>query len=132
MKLLTDDIGKLILRLTLGVLMLLHGMAKVMNPESVSGIGKNLASKGLPELVAYGVYAGEVLAPLMMIVGFFTRIAGAITVANMIFAIVLVHSHQLFMLTKSGGWQLELQGFYLLSGLALVFLGSGKIAARPD
>lgn len=132
MKLLTDDIGKLILRLTLGVLMLLHGIAKMMSAEAVAGIGKNLVSKGLPEFIAYGVYAGEVLAPLMMIVGIFTRVAGVITVGNMIFAIFLVHSHQLFMLTKTGGWQLELQGFYLLCGLALVFLGSGKIAARPD
>ncbi len=132
MKLLTDDIGKLILRLTLGVLLLLHGIAKVTGPESVAGIGKSLASKGLPEFIAYGVYAGEVLAPLMMIVGVFTRIAGVITVGNMIFAIFLVHSHQLLMLTKNGGWQLELQGFYLFCGLALAFLGSGKIAARPD
>jgi putative oxidoreductase len=50
----------------------------------------------------------------------------------MIFAIFLVHSHQLLMLTKQGGWQLELQGFYLFCGLALAFLGSGKIAVKPD
>jgi putative oxidoreductase len=132
MKLVTDDIGKLVLRLALGILMLMHGVAKVINPESVAGIGKNLAAKGLPEFVAYGVYVGEVLAPLMMIAGIFTRVAGAITVANMIFAIWLVHAHQLLLLTKNGGWQLELQGFYLFSGLALMFLGSGKLAARPD
>ena len=132
MKLVTDDIGKLILRLTLGILMLLHGIAKITNSEAIAGIGKGLASKGLPEFIAYGVYVGEVLAPLMMIVGIFTRVAGAITVANMIFAIWLVHSHQLFMVGKQGGWQLELQGFFLFTGLALAFLGSGKIAVKPD
>jgi putative oxidoreductase len=132
MKLLTDDIGKLILRLTLGILLLLHGVAKVVNPESIAGIGKGLAANGLPEFVAYGVYVGEIVAPLMMIVGIFTRVSGVITVVNMTFAIWLVHAHQLAMLTKQGGWQLELQGFYLFCGLALAFLGSGKIAARPD
>jgi putative oxidoreductase len=132
MKLHKDDIGKLILRLTLGILMLLHGVAKVLNPDSVAGIGRSLASNGLPEFVAYGVYVGEVLAPVMMILGLFTRLSGAITVVNMIFAIWLVHAHQLAMLTKQGGWQLELQGFYLFCGLALVFFGSGRIAVRPD
>lgn len=132
MKTNSDDIGKLILRLTLGVLMLLHGIDKVLNPASVGGIGGMLAAKGLPEFVAYGVFVGEVLAPLLMIPGIFTRVAGLITVGNMVFAIFLAHSHQLFMLGKNGGWLLELQGFYLFAGLALVFLGSGKLAVRPD
>lgn len=132
MKIQSDDIGKLVLRLTLGVLMLLHGIDKVLNPASIGGIGNMLAARGLPEFLAYGVIVGELLAPLLMILGIFTRLAGVVTVGNMIFAIVLAHSHQLLMLTKNGGWQLELQGFYLLSGLALAFLGSGRIAVRPD
>jgi putative oxidoreductase len=128
----SDDIGKLVLRLTLGVLLLLHGVAKVMNPAALGGIGGMLAAKGLPEYVAYGVFIGEVLAPLLMIPGIYTRLAGVITVLNMVFAIFLAHSQQLLMLSKNGGWQLELQGFYRFCGLALAFLGSGKVAVRPD
>ena len=82
--------------------------------------------------VAYGVYVGEVLAPLMIILGLFARIGGAITVVNMLFAIWLVHAHQVFTLGKQGGWALELQGFFLFCGLALVFLGSGRYAVRAD
>ncbi len=132
MKMNGDDLGKLTLRLVLGVLLLLHGIFKVLNPASIGGIGGMLAAKGLPEYIAYGVFIGELLAPLLMIPGIFTRFAGLLTVGNMVFAIFLAHSHQLFMLTKNGGWQLELQGFYLFSGLALMLLGSGRIALRPD
>jgi len=129
----SDDAGKLILRLTVGTLILLHGISKLRNLDAATaGITKQVMAMGLPTFVAYGVYAGEVLAPILLILGFFARIGGLLVVANMIFAIVLVHTSQLFMLTKQGGWQLELQGFYLLGGLAIYFLGSGRFAVRPD
>ena len=128
-----DDIGKLVLRLTLGILIALHGVAKLLNFQgATAGIAKQVVALGLPDFVAYGVYVGEVLAPVMLILGIFTRIAGLIVVANMVFAILLVHSHQLFMLTKTGGWQLELQAFYLLCGLVVALVGSGRYAVRPD
>ena len=129
----SDAWGKLILRLTLGSLLLFHGISKVMNPaktlESMNGL---LTAAGLPTFLAYGVFAGEVLAPILIILGIYSRIGGLIVVINMIFALLLTHTTQLFTLTKTGGWALELQGFYLLTGLALLFLGSGRIAVKPD
>ena len=65
----------------------------------------------------------KTLAALLLILGFLTRIGGLLIVANMIFALVLVHSSQIFTLSKTGGWALELQGFYLFCGLAIYFLG---------
>ncbi len=120
----TDDIGKLILRLTLGILMLFHGYAKIV--KGVSGIETSLISAGLPGWVAYGVYIGEVIAPILIILGFYARIGGLIIVINMMFAITLSHWSQLTDLSRSGGWALELQGFFLLTGLTLAFLGPGK------
>jgi putative oxidoreductase len=129
----SDDAGKLILRLTVGVLILFHGISKLMNPAGAMGmIGGALASMGLPAFIAYGVYIGEVLAPLMLILGIFSRIGGLLVMANMIFALTLVHGSQIFTMGKQGGWTLELQGFYLFCGLAIYFLGSGKFAVKPD
>ena len=129
----SDDLGKLVLRLTLGVLMLFHGVSKLMQPAAtLSYMTGQLANLGLPGFVAYGVFIGEVLAPLMIIFGVFSRIGGLIVVINMVFAIVMVHPGQILALGKTGGWALELQGFYLLTGLALLFLGSGKLAIRSD
>jgi putative oxidoreductase len=129
---LSDDIGKLVLRLTTGILMLFHGVAKALHTDSLSFIQTRLADFGLPQLIAYGVYVGEILAPAMVILGIFSRIGGLIIVGNMVFAIMLAHSAHLFLLTEHGGWRLELQGFYLLCGLAIAFMGSGKFAIKAD
>lgn len=120
----TDDLGKLILRLALGVFMLFHGYAKII--KGIGGIEASLISAGLPAWVAYGVYIGEILAPLLVILGFYARIGGLIIVINMIFAIALSHSSQLFDLGRSGGWALELQGFFLFTGLAVALTGPGR------
>jgi putative oxidoreductase len=45
----------------------------------------------------------------------------------MIFAISLSHASQLFDLGRSGGWALELQGFFLLTGLVVALIGPGRI-----
>jgi putative oxidoreductase len=97
-----DDLGKLILRLVVGVLMLFHGVAKLLNPGSLKYIGSQLAGIGLPQFIAYGVFLGEVVAPLMVILGVYTRIGGLLMAGNMVFAIVLVHTGELFMLTQHG------------------------------
>lgn len=123
---LTDDLGKLILRLALGVFMLFHGWAKIT--KGVSGIEANLVGLGLPAWVAYGVYIGEVVAPLLILMGWYARVGGGLIVINMIFAIVLSHRTQLFDLGRSGGWALELQGFFLLTALVLMLIGPGRFA----
>ncbi len=118
------DLGKLIIRITLGALLLFHGISKLIN--GVGFIEGELASHGLPTFLAYGVYIGEVVAPLMVLLGYQTRIGALLIVFNMLVAIALVHSHQLMALKSNGGWSLELQGFFLLSALAVIFLGPGK------
>lgn len=128
----SDALGKLIFRLTLGGLMLFHGVAKVTNPGSLQFISGKLVELGLPDALAYGVYVGEVLAPILVIIGLFARIGGLLIAVNMVFAILLVHMGDLTVITDSGGWLLELQAFYLFGGLSLLFMGSGDFAARPD
>ena len=68
----------------------------------------------------------------MVILGIYSRLGGFLIAGNMLFAIGLAHRAQIFTLTNTGGWALELQGFFLFSGLALIFLGSGRLALRPD
>ena len=122
----SDDTGKLILRLTIGILMLLHGIAKLSNGiDPISGM---VASQGLPAFFAYGVYIGEVLAPVLIIIGVFTRPAAAVVAINMIMAIWLAHMGAITTLGKTGGWALELQGLFLFSAMALIFLGAGRLS----
>lgn len=120
------DLGLLILRLGLGVMMLLHGVAKISN--GLGGIEAVLAAQNLPSWIAYGVYVGEIIAPLFMIVGYYTRLASLVFVVNMIVAVALVHPNDIFVLTNTGGWAIEIQGLYILGALTLVFTGAGKYA----
>lgn len=121
-----DDAGKLVLRVAVGLLVLLHGIFKLS--AGVGFIGGMLAKAGLPGGLAYLVYVGEIVAPLLMIAGAFTRGAAAVVVINMLVAFGLVHMADLFALGKQGGWALELQGLYLFGALAVVLLGAGRFS----
>lgn len=128
-----DTLGKLVLRLTVGGLMLFHGIGKLSNTSSLELIGGRLIEHGLPGFIAYGVYLGEVLAPLMLIAGIYSRYGAGLIMINMLFAIGLVHMADIFALNPRGGsWRLELQGFYLFGAIAVMFLGSGRLALKPD
>ena len=123
-----QDSGKLVLRVVLGALILLHGIAKLK-----SGLGPiegMLAAHGLPVFLAYGSLVGEVLAPLMVLAGFHARIGAAIIAVNMLFAFGLAHAAQLGQLNEQGGWALELQGMYLFVAIAIVLLGPGRYAVN--
>lgn len=120
------DLGKLILRLAVGGMMLLHGIAKIKG--GVTPIADMLAAKGLPEFLAYGVYVGEVLAPVLIIVGFLTRPAAIILVINMLTAIAMAHSADILKLDAHGSWAIELPMFYLLGALAIALLGAGRFS----
>lgn len=121
----TDDLGKLVLRLTLGILTLMHGIAKVSG--GVGGIEKMLEGIGMPSHLALGVYVGEILAPLLVLLGFYARVGAGLIVVNMLFAIGLAHRNDVFAVTKTGGWAIELQAFFLLTALALVLMGPGRL-----
>jgi putative oxidoreductase len=127
-----DAFGKLVLRLTVGVLILFHGVSKIVHPESLGFIRSMLEGADLPTALAYGVYAGEVIAPLLIILGIYSRLGALVVAVNMLFAIWLAHTADIFTLSEHGGWALELQGFYLFTAIALVFLGSGRYAIKPD
>ncbi|GKS94489.1 DoxX family protein [Acidovorax sp. SUPP2825] len=120
----SDDAGKLVLRVAVGVLVLLHGIFKLQN--GVGFISGMLERAGLPGALGYLVFVGEILAPVLMIVGLATRAGAAIVVVNMLVAFGLVHMADLFALNKQGGWALELQGLYLFGALSVVLLGAGR------
>ncbi len=116
------DLGLLALRLTLSVLMLFHGISKLIHGPSF--IGQIVDGAGLPHFITYGVYVGEVIAPLFILLGLATRAASLVFAFNMLIATLLVHAAQVFTLDPAtGGWTLELQGLYFFGALVLVLTG---------
>ena len=128
----SEDIAKFILRITLGSLMLFHGIAKLVNLQSLGFIKSQLENVSVNPIFAYGVYLGEIVAPILIILGIYTRFGGFLIFVNMLCAILLVHMNDLLALTEHGGWRLELQAFYLVTALVIMLIGSGKLAVKPD
>ena len=120
------NIGLLIFRLSLGGLMLFHGIHKLIN--GVDGIKGMLAGAGLPEFLAYGVHLGETVAAIMMMIGYRTKLAALVFTFVMVVAFGMAHMDNFFALGKSGAWAHEGIALFLFGGLGLVFTGGGKYA----
>lgn len=109
--------GTVLLRTTLALLMLLHGWSKITH--GIGSIEGMVASHGLPRFLAYGVYLGEVVAPLLLLVGVWVVPAALVVAINMVVAVLLVHRGQVFSLNPVGGWSLELQALFFVGALAV-------------
>lgn len=119
-----EDIGKLLLRLFAGAILLLHGSFKVFNDNSF--VQEKVVEAGLPAFVSYGVYLGEFIAPLLIILGFKARLGGLVMSISMLMSIILAHAPDAFRLNDYGGWIIEFNALLMICGLVIFFLGSGK------
>ncbi len=120
------DTGLLLQRLSIGLLILLHGIANLSS--NYSFIKSLLKDIGIPEFTAYFVFIGEIIAPMLIIIGWKARLASLVLVFNMFIAIIMVHSADIFALNQFGGWGIELQGLYLFGAIVIFLLGAGKYA----
>ncbi len=102
----SNDIGKLLLRLIIGGAMLPHGIGKVIH--GIGFIEQGVVAAGFPHILAYGIYIGEFVGPILLILGIFTRLSALTVAIDMVMAFVLVHHSQIFMLNQVGGWAVEL------------------------
>lgn len=124
------DLGILIVRLAIGSPMLVYGISKLFN--GIDFISQMLAERGLPAFLAYGVYLGEVVAPVCIIIGFRTRLAALVFAINCCTAIALAQTSDLFRLNEYGGWAPELLAIYMLVAAGLLFTGSGKLSVSVN
>lgn len=121
-----DDLGKLLLRFSVGGLMLFHGIHKLV--DGVGGIAGMLAAKGLPEFIAYGVLVGEVVAPILIILGILTRPAALTLAFTMVVAWLMVGVGHTWALEKTGAWAIESLVYFFIASLAIAWLGAGRYA----
>ena len=122
----SESLAKLILRIAVGGLMLPHGIHKIRN--GLGWIEGQLVGAGLPEGLAYGVYLGEVVAPILILLGFLTRPCALILAGTMVMAIYLAHRTEIFAVNANGGLETELPLMYLAGALALFFFGGGRFS----
>jgi len=124
------DIAKLILRLTVGGMMLFHGVHKIFS--GVGFIAGKFEDIGMPGAFAYLVFLGEIVAPILLIIGYKTRIGATLIIATMIIAISLAFPGQWFALSKVGALAMENQYLFILSSLVIILLGAGKYSIEKQ
>ena len=121
-----DDLGKLILRCAVAGMLLLHGVGKVRN--GIDFVFQKVGEAGLPSIISYGVYLGEVIAPVLVIAGFLTRPMALIIAVDLAMAIILARNADIAKLNAGGGWAIELEMLFLLGAVAIACLGAGRLA----
>ena len=119
----STEIAKLFLRISLGVLILFHGIHKVIH--GIGGVKALLSSSDIPTILAYGVYLGELIAPIFIILGLYARVAALVLAFDMLMAIFLAYGFS-FSLAKYGGLTFESPLIFMIMSISVALLGSGK------
>lgn len=119
--------GVALLRVSLGVLFLAHGLLKllVFTPAGTVGFFESL---GLPGVFAYLVMAGEIGGGLLLIVGAYTRVISLALVPIALGATFVHLGNGWVFSAEGGGWEFPL--FLAVTTLAQALLGSGAFALR--
>jgi putative oxidoreductase len=127
-----QSVASMILRVTLGVVIFVHGAQKLFGWFGGNGFDGTMGfftnAMHLPWLVAFLVIIGESVGSLGLIAGLFTRFTAASFIVIMLGAIVTVHWPQGFFMNWSGQQQGEGFEYHLLvigMSAALVLTGGG-------
>jgi putative oxidoreductase len=123
----SHDYAALLLRTTLGVTLLAHGLLKVM-VFTIPGTVGFFASIGLPPIVAYLTIFGEVAGGLALIGGVYTRLVSLLSVPILLGASWVHMGNGWVFSNEGGGWEFPVILALLALGVAL--LGNGAYAIR--
>ncbi len=124
------DIGKLLLRVACGGILLFHGVHKIRH--GIQGVMDMTANAGLPPFIAYGSYLGEFVAPILVLLGYRTRIAAFVIAFNMLMSVLIGHRDIMFNVNDYGGWMIETNMLYMMTAIALIFTGAGKYSLSKE
>jgi putative oxidoreductase len=128
----TDDVGLLIARLALGIVILPHGLQKTLGlfgGPGFSGAMGFFTHEGLTPILAFLVIIAESFGAVGLIIGFLSRLGAFGIGLNMLGAIFMVHLPNGFFMNWFGTKQGEGFEYHILAiGLCLVVLigGGGK------
>ncbi len=115
-----------LLRASLGLLFLAHGLLKVA-VFTLPGTAQFFESVGLPGFMAYVVTPMEILGGLLLILGIYTRWVALVLFPILLVATFRVHGGSGWLFTnEGGGW--EFPAFFAIATLVQFLLGDGAYA----
>jgi putative oxidoreductase len=116
-----------LLRVSLGVMLLAHGLLKVF-VFTLPGTVGFFAKLGLPAIAAYATIGVEVVGGLMLIAGLFTRWV-ALAAIPVLLGATFVHLGNGWLFSGAGGgW--EFPAFWTVALAVQALLGDGAYSAR--
>ena len=121
------DIAKLLARISLSVLLLFHGVHKLI--YGIDGVKALVVHSYLPDFFAYGVYLAELIAPIFILLGLYARFSAGVVAINMLTAIYLAYGFS-WSLSKHGGLSWELPLLYFVLSILVFLLGSGRYSVN--
>lgn len=126
----TAPYAALLLRVTLGVLFLIHAGLKIF-VFTPAGAAQFFGTLGLPPALAYVVMTAEVIGGIALILGVWTRYVSLALLPILFGAIAVVHgANGFFAQNTGGGW--EFLGLWIVAQVALSMLGDGAYALVPS
>jgi len=115
-----------LLRVSLGILFLAHGLLKVFT-FTLPGTAQFFESFGLPGFMAYIVAPMQIVGGILMIAGLYTRWVALALFPVLLVATVRVHGDSGWLFTnEGGGW--EFPAFFAVTTLVQFLLGDGAFA----
>ncbi len=113
-----------ILRVSLGVILLSHGLLKVL-VFTIPGTVAFFASLGLPAMFAYLTIIGEIILGLGLIVGFYSNLLAAGSLPIFIGATWAHAGNGWLFSNANGGWEFPL--LLVILALVVVIQGGGRL-----
>lgn len=115
-----------LLRISLGILFLAHGLLKV-TVFTLPGTAQFFQSVGLPGFMAYVVTPLEIIGGLLLVLGIYTRWVALALFPILLVATFKVHGSSGWLFTnKGGGW--EFPAFFAITTIIQFLLGDGAYA----
>jgi len=121
------NLGTLILRIALGVVMFAHGWNHIFGGGKIAGTGRWFASMGMKPgpLHAWLASLTELGAAVLLLLGLLTPLGCAGVIGVMVVALLINHLKNGFFIFRPGEGY-EYVAFVILTALALAALGSGE------
>lgn len=121
------NLAALLLRVTMGVMLIAHGLLKVM-VFTMAGTAQFFEQVGFSAWMAYPVTFVEVIGGALLIVGFYSRYVALVTIPVLLGALYVHIGNGWLFTAQNGGW--EYPAFLVMTAIVVALLGDGEHSIR--
>lgn len=123
----TADYGVTLLRISLGVMWIAHALLKLF-VFTLPGTAQFFENVGIPSILAYPVFAAELLGGTAILLGVYARQVSLVLTPVMAVAASVHFANGWLFTNTGGGWEYPV--FLVIASLALWLAGDGALALR--